>query len=119
MHQLVRTLRRRRCREQRTAPICCSHCPTRRTDSKQWPLTLEFAINDKQRSDFAADVAVKVHGAKGHAVLDTTAGGPVLLAKLPPGRYAVDATLAGITLHARVNGYLSASRLPTCQSLLI
>ena len=91
------------------APICCSHCPTRRTDSKQWPRTREFAINDKQRSDFAGDVAVKVHGAKGHAVLDTTAGGPVLLAKLPPGRYAVDATLAGKTLHARVNGYLSAS----------
>ena len=70
--------------------------------SKQWPLTLEFAINDKQRSEFAGDVAVKVHGAKGHAVLDTTAGGPFLLARLPPGHYAVDATLAGKTEHAKV-----------------
>ena len=70
--------------------------------SKQWPLTLEFAIKNKQRSDFAADVAVKVHDATGHAVLDTTAGGPFLLARLPPGHYAVDATLAGKTEHARV-----------------
>lgn len=70
--------------------------------SKQRPLTLEFVIKDKQRADFAAGVAVKVHDAKSHAVLDTTAGGPFLLVKLPPGRYAVDATLAGKTLHASV-----------------
>jgi hypothetical protein len=71
--------------------------------SKQWPLTLEFAIQNKQRAEFAADVAVKVHDAKGRAVLDTTAGGPFLLAKLVPGAYTVDATLGGKTLHAKVN----------------
>jgi hypothetical protein len=71
--------------------------------SRRWPLTLEFAIKDRQRADFAADVAVKVRDAKGHAVLDTTAGGPFLLAKLVPGAYTVDATLAGKTLHAKVN----------------
>ncbi len=39
-----------------------------------------FAIKDKQRSDFATDVPVKVHDAKGHAVLDAIANGPFLLA---------------------------------------
>jgi hypothetical protein len=71
--------------------------------SKQWPLTLQFAIRDKQGAAFAAGVAVKVRDAKGHTVLETTTGGPFLLAKLPPGDYSVDATLAGKTLHSKVN----------------
>ena len=70
--------------------------------SRQWPLTLEFAVKDRQRADFAADVKVIVRDAKGHAALQTTADGPFLLAKLAPGHYAVDATLAGKTLHENV-----------------
>ena len=102
--------RRRRCRRFGTAArwptlrggIGVDESTAIQNASKQWPLTLEFAIKDKQRSEFAADVAVKVHDATGHAVLDTTAGGPFLLARLPPGHYAVDATLAGKTEHAKV-----------------
>lgn len=67
-----------------------------------WPLTLEFAIKDGHRADFAADVKVTVRDAKGHAALEATAAGPFLLAKLPAGRYSVDATLAGKKLHERV-----------------
>lgn len=67
-----------------------------------WPLTLEFAVKDKQRADFAADVKVHVRDAKGRGMLEATAGGPFLLAKLSPGRYGVDATFAGKTLHERV-----------------
>lgn len=70
--------------------------------SKQWPLTLEFAVKDRQRADFAADVKVIVRDAKGHAALQTTADGPFLLARLAPGHYSVDATLAGKTLHESV-----------------
>ena len=70
--------------------------------STQWPLTLEFAVKDRQRADFAADVKVVVRDAKGHAELQATADGPFLLAKLTPGHYAVDATLAGKTLHEKV-----------------
>lgn len=70
--------------------------------SKHWPLTLEFAVKNKQRADSAADVKVVVHDAKGHAALEATAAGPFLLAKLAPGRYTVDATLAGQTLHEKV-----------------
>ena len=70
--------------------------------SRHWPLTLEFAVKDKQHADFAANVHVMVRDAHGHTALKTTAGGPFLLAKLAPGDYAVTATLGGKTLHESV-----------------
>ncbi|MFC5499299.1 hypothetical protein ACFPOE_17270 [Caenimonas terrae] len=70
--------------------------------SKQWPLTLEFAVKDKPRADFAADVATEIRDAGGHQVLQVTSGGPFILARLAPGTYTVDATFAGRTLHEKV-----------------
>ena len=70
--------------------------------SRQWPLTLELVVKDKKRADFTADVNVRVRDAKGHTALQATSDGPFLLAKLTPGRYDVDATLAGKTLHEKV-----------------
>ena len=70
--------------------------------SKRWPLTLEFAVKDKARADFAADVNTVVHDAKGHPVIQVDSAGPFLLAKLAPGRYYVDANRAAKTLHEKV-----------------
>ncbi|MEO7008562.1 MAG: hypothetical protein ABI156_05380 [Caldimonas sp.] len=70
--------------------------------ARKWPLTLEFAVKDKQRADFAADVSVIVRDTHGHTALQTESAGPFLLARLAPGRYAVDATFAGKTLHENV-----------------
>jgi hypothetical protein len=70
--------------------------------SKQWPLTLEFAIKTRHGAEYAADVAVKVRDTHGQTALDTHAQGPFLLAKLAPGAYNVDATLDGKTLHQQV-----------------
>ena len=70
--------------------------------SKRWPLTLEFAVKDKGHADFAADVDTVVRDAKGHSVVHVESAGPFLLAKLAPGRYLVDASLDGKTLHERV-----------------
>lgn len=69
---------------------------------RHWPLTLEFAVKGKSHAAFAADVHVLVHDAKGHEVLKTDAAGPLLLARLAPGRYAVDATFDGTLLHESV-----------------
>lgn len=74
-----------------------------RNASGQWPLTLEFAIKDKQRADFAADVKVRVLDARGNEVLQATSEGPFLLARLAPGSYAVEATLAGQTQRRKVD----------------
>lgn len=70
-------------------------------EAAHWPLTLEFAVKDKKRAEFAADVKVLVRDAKGHTALDLTAAGPFLLAKLAPGHYSVEATFAGKTLHEK------------------
>lgn len=70
--------------------------------SKNWPLTIEFAIKDKNRADFAADVNVLVSGIKDHSQLQVKSGGPFLLTKVKPGNYLVAATLAGKTLHKQV-----------------
>lgn len=67
--------------------------------SRKWPLTLEFAEKDGRRADFVADVKVVVRNAAGHPALQAQAAGPFMLAKLAPGRYDVEATLAGKTLH--------------------
>ena len=67
-----------------------------------WPLTLEFAIKDHAKSDYAADVKVVVRNARGDTVLKTTAGGPFLLARLDPGHYTVQASLNGKMLEQRI-----------------
>jgi hypothetical protein len=71
--------------------------------SRQWPLTLEFAVKNQNRADFAADVKTAIRSTDGRSVIQLDSAGPIVLAKLSPGRYTVDATLAGKTLHERVN----------------
>jgi len=72
--------------------------------SRHWPLTLEFAVKDNTHADFAAGVKTVVRDAKGHPVLRVDSAGPFVLAKLPPGRYSVDANLGSgtRTLHRTV-----------------
>ena len=45
---------------------------------------------------------LEIRDAKGAPVLETTASGPFLLAKLPPGSYSLHATLAGKLLERKV-----------------
>lgn len=70
--------------------------------SHSWPLTLEFAVKDKRRADFASDVKVEIRDAGQHVKLKLKSDGPFVLAKLHPGRYVVDASLDGKTLHEKV-----------------
>ncbi len=70
--------------------------------SPQWPLTLEFAVSTQPRADYASDVQVTVRDAHNAVALQTTASGPFLLVKLPPGQYTVDALYAGKTEHQSV-----------------
>jgi opacity protein-like surface antigen len=66
--------------------------------ARNWPLTLEFAVKDGTSNAFAANVKVRIEDAKGQSVLEATAKGPFLLARLAPGRYTVHAEFEGSTL---------------------
>ncbi|WP_300754340.1 carboxypeptidase-like regulatory domain-containing protein [Janthinobacterium sp.] len=70
--------------------------------SRQWPLSLVFSVQAAGRAQFASDVKLEVRDAKGVVVLQTTASGPYLLARLAPGSYSLHASLAGKTLERKV-----------------
>ncbi|MDR3425343.1 MAG: hypothetical protein P4M13_09800 [Alphaproteobacteria bacterium] len=61
---------------------------------------------------YLANVGVDIKDGKGHDVLDTTTEGPVLLVKMPPGPYTVEATAengATLTQHVKVENRHLAS----------
>ena len=70
--------------------------------SRQGPLSLVFSVQAAGKAEFASDVKLTIRDAKGAPVLETTASGPFLLAKLPPGSYSLRATLAGKLLERKV-----------------
>ena len=70
--------------------------------SRHWPLSLVFSVQAAGKAEFASDVKLEIRDAKGVPVLETTASGPFLLAKLPPGSYSLRATLVGKTLERKV-----------------
>lgn len=70
--------------------------------SGQWPLSVVFSVQADGRAQFASDVKLQIHDAKGALALDVTASGPYLLARLAPGSYTLRATLEGKTLERKV-----------------
>lgn len=69
----------------------------------KWPLMLELARASAPRAEYLSDVHITIKDASGLTVLKTVTRGPYLLAKLPPGRYSLDATYEGKTLHQDLN----------------
>lgn len=67
--------------------------------SPRWAATLEFAVSGAPRGAFPAHVRVAVRDRyNGHQVMDTTADGPLMVARLEAGSYDVEATVSGLTL---------------------
>jgi hypothetical protein len=58
----------------------------------QYNLRLLFAARN---GDYLADVAVTLSDARGNAVLDTIADGPIFYAHVPPGRYRLTVSNQG------------------------
>ena len=71
-------------------------------EGKKWPLMLELAKGGTSRAVYISDVQVIIKDASGIIVLETITNGPYLLAKLPPGKYTLDATYKGDTLHRNI-----------------
>jgi hypothetical protein len=72
-----------------------------RAQASMYPLEIRFA----RAADgaFAADVHVRIVDASGRQVFVLPAAEPILLAKLPPGTYTVEATFEGQTKRQQVN----------------
>ncbi|MGJ7492675.1 hypothetical protein [Variovorax sp. ZT4R33] len=72
--------------------------------SPRWAATLEFALGNGSRGSLPSDIQVLVRDKyNGRLVMETTATGPLMLTRLEPGSYEVEATLGGITLSQQVN----------------
>ena len=59
--------------------------------AKYYPLELEFLQKAKPKDEYVADVQVRIKDAHNKMVLNVTANGPFLLAKMPDGKYTVSA----------------------------
>jgi hypothetical protein len=75
---------------------------------KDFNVKLVFA---RTSGDYLSDVNVTVADASGQVVLQVTSRGPLLMAKLPPGSYQIDATFDGQPKKLKVT--VAASRLAT------
>jgi len=74
---------------------------TLKQQSADYALTLEFASSRTAEGDvspgaYLSDVKVDIRDAQGRQMLDTTAQGPLLLVRLPPGDYTVVADWNGV-----------------------
>jgi hypothetical protein len=77
--------------------------------ARGYPLELLFVAKSTPTNEYVSDVQVKVMDKGGTVMLDTQSNGPYLLAKLPPGRYTIEATLHGNVRHQTVQ--LSSSAM--------
>ncbi len=62
----------------------------------QYPLELLFAQKASPNDVYLSDVKVTVKAASGQVLLDTVSGGPFLLARLPAGKYRIEADSDGV-----------------------
>jgi len=61
-----------------------------------YPLELLFAQQTPPKDSYIADVRIVIRDRSGNPVLNTTAEGPFLLAKLPAGTYQIEADYGGV-----------------------
>ncbi len=60
-----------------------------RQSESRYPLALEFIRNGESGAEFLAGVSVTIKDPQGNVVLAAPSEGPLLLAKLPDGKYKV------------------------------
>jgi hypothetical protein len=63
-----------------------------------WPLMLKFTQKTQHKDAFTAGAEVHVRDKQGHTVLQVQSDGPILLARVKPGHYRVEASVSGQTL---------------------
>ena len=68
-----------------------------RREEREFPLSLVFVKREKPTDEYLAGVDVTIKDSQGKTDLHALAGGPILLARLPAGKYKVSAELSGKT----------------------
>lgn len=68
-----------------------------RAERSKFPLSMEFVKRAKPRDEFLAGVNVTIKDPSGKTELNAVADGPIMLARLPDGKYTVSAEHAGQT----------------------
>jgi len=71
-----------------------------KTEAKNYPLSLVFSAGKK--AEYVARVSVAVKDRAGKTVLDTVSDGPIMLIKVPAGKYNIVATRDGKALQRTV-----------------
>jgi hypothetical protein len=71
-----------------------------KAEAKHYPLSLTFSAG--KQNEYVADVPVTIKDHSGKTVLDTVSAGPIMLVKLPAGKYRVVAKMHGKTLQHSV-----------------
>lgn len=69
-------------------------------EARHYPLSMVFSA--AKNNEFLAAVQVTIKNRTGKEVLSTVSDGPILLVKLPAGKYTVAAEAHGKTLHRTV-----------------
>jgi hypothetical protein len=77
-----------------------SEAQAMRAEAKRYPLSMTFST--KKDNEFLARVPVTIRNSSGKTLLDTVSDGPILLVKLPPGKYSVTAEAYGKTYRRSV-----------------
>lgn len=71
-----------------------------KAEAKHYPLSMVFSGN--KDNEYLANVRVTIRDHTGKDVLSTTSEGPIMLVKLPTGKYRITAEADGKTLHRTV-----------------
>lgn len=71
-----------------------------KAEAKNYPLSLVFAAG--RHDEYLADVPVTIKDRSGKTLLDTVSSGPLMLLKVPAGKYTIVATRDGKALNRTV-----------------
>lgn len=72
-----------------------------KAEVKDYPLSLVFSAG--KDGAYLAEIPVTIKDRAGNTVLDTVSHGPIMLLKLAPGEYRIEATRNGDALHRTVS----------------
>jgi hypothetical protein len=66
-----------------------------RKESKKWPILFEFSQSNGSKAEWISDVAIVVRDNKNKLIIAMNVEGPLILLKLDPGKYYLEATFEG------------------------